>query len=188
MQWKLPFSSFIVLTCSRSHLMNLWMCFLAWEISWLLQIPHSGASVENSSCCHRLIAPYPHENHYLHLNLPCIMSTQSLSWLLPSASILLDVRHEEIAWRLQWWGHSKCPCLSACNCFQDIGEQKSSSPWAVLQKLQINWFSDCFYFRLCVLSSSPMCIPFMLTSVMRLQCNWCGCVAGLSPSSWWLVP
>ena len=40
----------------------------------------------------------------------------------------------------------------------------------------------------CVSSLSLMCIPFVLSSAMCLWCNWCGCVAGLSPSSWWLVP
>ena len=68
-----------------------------------------------------VVAAYPDENHYLHLNLHCIMSHSHCV----TAAVCLHLAgcpREEIAWRLRWGDVQSVPVYLR-DCFQDIGEQ-----------------------------------------------------------------
>ena len=68
-----------------------------------------------------VVAAYPDKNHYLCLNLHCIISNSHRV----TAAVGLHLAgcpREEIAWRL-WWGDVQSVPVYLHNCFQDIGKQ-----------------------------------------------------------------
>ena len=142
MRWKLPFTSFIVLTCSRSHSTN--RCVLSCQRN----LPALSNSSLRSRWWRFFVMP-----SLLPTLMKIIIFTWTwtascltvIVWLLPSTSILLDVRVRRLPGACQCGGMFKVSLSISMTVFR-TSASKSSSPWPVLWKHQINWFSDCFPF------------------------------------------